>query len=102
MAAQPVPSLVVVGIVDAHLNFELRLSPPSGAVGRREPDSGLKSAASAFRCADQIHPGLVVGVFLEIIIRLELETHFLLACHLVGGVNSGQLPPALTPSCSSW
>src|SRR5208337_3281821 len=38
----PVPELEVVGVVDADLHSQLGLSPEAGAVGRSQPDSGIK------------------------------------------------------------
>src|SRR5260370_5760930 len=40
--AHPVPALEVVGIVNAHLHFQLRLPPEAGPVRRRQSDSRIK------------------------------------------------------------
>src|SRR5579872_5225396 len=42
MAAQPVPAVVTVGIVDAHHDFQLWLAPEAGTVGRRQPNAGVE------------------------------------------------------------
>src|SRR5208337_3321524 len=68
VATHPVPALEVVDTVHPHFHFQLRLSPPAGTVWRRQSD-----------------PGIVIGVFFKIIIRLQLEAHFVRPRHLVGG-----------------
>jgi len=42
-AANPVPAVVAVGVVDAHQDFHLGLSPEARAVGRAQSDAGIKS-----------------------------------------------------------
>src|SRR5208337_2658554 len=86
-----VPALVVVGIVNSHLYFQLGLSPKAGAVWRRQSDSGIEVRQLELSViANQIYSGLVIRVFTKIIVRLELKAHLLLTRHLVGG---GKLQP---------
>jgi len=107
VAAQPVPTLEVVDAVDTNFDLQLRLSPEAGAVRRKQSDSGIEVGELELPVAAiQIHSGPVAGVFLEIVVGLELKAHFVRARLLSVEANSSHLPPALTrrirPGSETW
>src|ERR1700722_2039956 len=42
VATLPVPAVIAVIVVDADHDFQLRLSPEAGTIGRRQKDSGIE------------------------------------------------------------
>ena len=88
MAAQPVPTFVVVRIVHPHFDLKLRLSPKAGTVRRRQPDARVEVGQFELAViADQIDARFVLVILTEIIVRLQLKAGLLVAGHLVGGME---------------
>jgi len=84
MSTHPVPAFAVVLIVDADSNSQLGLSPKAGPVWRRQSDPRVKVRKPQLSVITiQIHPGLVVRIFTEIVVRQELKTNSLGTRHLV-------------------
>ena len=80
----PVPALEVM-TSSTRPQLQLRLSPEAGTVGRRQPDAGVEVGELELAViANQVDPGLVVGVFAEIVIRLKFKPDLLGAGHFVG------------------
>src|SRR5579859_485940 len=94
VAAHPVPSVTGMEVVDADLNFELRLSPEARTIRRRQPDAGIE--VGEFELAvltEKIDSGLVVGIFAKVVVRQKFEAHFFCAGHLVFGTKFHPLAP---------
>src|ERR1700733_5825437 len=86
--AQPVPPFVIVVVVDADFDLNLRLSPPAGSIWRRQSESGIKvSELELAVITNQVDTGFVFVIFAEIIVRLKFKSDLFVAGHLVGGAE---------------
>jgi hypothetical protein len=80
--------MIAVHVVDANLDFQLWLSPETGAVGWRQPDTGVElSRLELAVFAEQLNPGFVVRIFPKVIVGDKLEADFPGAGHLVFGLK---------------
>lgn len=88
MAAHPVPALEIVGVVNANLDFELGLSPKTGAVRWKQSHARIELCPLELAiAAKEIDSRLIVVVFAKIVVGLKLEAYFVRAGHLIAGVE---------------
>jgi len=94
--------VVAVGVVDAHQDFHLGLSPEARAVGRAQSDAGIKVSVGVLAiAAGELDSWLVLRIFSQVIVRQNLKAGLLAPVILSSEWNSIHFPPALTPSLSS-
>src|ERR1700739_492062 len=83
-AADPVPAVIAMRVVDANHDFHLRLHPETRAVGRAQPDAGIEVGVAVLAVGtDQFDARLVLRVLAEVVVGKQLKAHFLGAGHLL-------------------
>src|SRR5437588_13073026 len=88
MAADPIPSLRAVVIVDADFNLELRLSPETWAIGAGQSHSGIEIGEFELAVfAEEFNAGFVLGIFAEVILGQKFEADPLGSAHFVFGLE---------------
>ncbi len=88
VAADPVPAMMSMEVVDTNHDFHLRLSPKAGAIGRSKADSRVEIAHFELAVfAEQIDARLEVRIFAEVVVRDQLEAGALGAGHFVFGLK---------------
>jgi hypothetical protein len=84
----PVPAVIVVGVVDADPDLHLRLSPEAGTVGRAQPDAGIEVGGGVLAIgADQFDARLVLRVLAQVVVRQQLKADRLGGGHLIFGTE---------------
>src|ERR1700730_13188119 len=87
-AVKPVPAVVAVGVVDAHQDLHLGLSPKARPVGWAQPDAGIEVSLGVLAiAAGELDSWLVIWIFFQVVIRQKLKAGFSRARHLVFGME---------------
>src|SRR5438270_3904290 len=83
-SANPIPSVIVVRVINADHYLNLRLSPETRTVRRAQRHARIEVRISIFAiCADHFNPRFVIRTEAQIIIGLQFKANFFGSRHFV-------------------